>query len=175
MVQTAEARSNLSFHIIWIENRQSRGAEAFICSWTLTWQRLKELQETVWPQTSRLDLLAELCKALLAAGQWKLARSYLTGTGSTPVPTDLAEDVVISAARDFFYSASSLDAAEVSQVKRYTIVVQGRGIHWVLLHLQDLHQSSSCPCLIIALEQNVFESIEPDEGRQCEVLYERAT
>lgn len=60
--------------------------------------------------------MAELCKALLAVGNWKLARSYLTGTGSTPVPTQLAEEIVILAARDFFYSASSLDSEEVTQV-----------------------------------------------------------
>lgn len=82
------------------------------------WQSFKTLQGTVWQQASRQDLLVELCRALLAAGHWKLARSYLTGTGSTPIPQALAEEVVISAARDFFYSASSLDAPEISQVSQ---------------------------------------------------------
>ena len=80
------------------------------------WSHLRSLQETVWPSVSRQDLMAELCKALLAAGQWRLARSYLTGSGSTPIPPELAQDIVITAARDYFYSASSLDAPEVAQV-----------------------------------------------------------
>ena len=80
------------------------------------WQGLKKLQETVWPKASRQDLMAELCRALLASGNWKLAKSYLTGTGSTPLPQNVAEDIVISAARDYFYSASSLDALEISMV-----------------------------------------------------------
>ena len=85
--------------------------------WTSMWQRFKILQETVWQQSSRRDLLVELCKALLAAGEWKLARSYLTGTGSTPIPPAQAEEIVISAARDHFYSASSLDATEIQQAQ----------------------------------------------------------
>lgn len=77
------------------------------------WHALKTLQETVWVTISRQDLMAELCRALLACANWKLARSYLTGSGSTPLPNSAAETIVISAARDYFYSASSLNAPEI--------------------------------------------------------------
>ena len=84
--------------------------------WTETWRQLRVLQETAWPFVSKQELLAELCRSLLLCGQWKLARSYLTGTGSTPIPQQLAEQLVVTAARDYFYSAASLDAPEIAQV-----------------------------------------------------------
>ena len=80
------------------------------------WKHLKTLQETAWPSLTKQALLEEMCRSLLLDGQWRLARSYLTGTGSTRVPPKAAEELVISAARNYFYSASTLDAPEINEV-----------------------------------------------------------
>lgn len=77
------------------------------------WKHLKALQGTVWPRLAKQQLLEEMCRSLLSDGQWKLARSYLTGTGSTQIPPREGEVLVISAARNYFYSASTLDAPEI--------------------------------------------------------------
>ena len=88
----------------------------FARRWTDAWRQLRALQETAWPFLSKQDLLAELCSSLLRCGAWRLAHSYLTSSGSTPLPPELAEQIVVSAGRDYFYSASTLDAPEVVQV-----------------------------------------------------------
>lgn len=40
---------------------------------------MRELQQTVFPFLDNQELLAELCKALLRCGQFRLAQKYLTG------------------------------------------------------------------------------------------------
>lgn len=61
-------------------------------------------------------MLMEFCRGLLKAGKFSLARNYLKGSGSLVLPTDKAENIVILAAREYFFSASSLSSSEVSRV-----------------------------------------------------------
>lgn len=56
----------------------------------------------------------EFCRGLLKAGKFSLARNYLRGTASVALATDKAENLVIQAAREYFFSASSLTGSEVS-------------------------------------------------------------
>lgn len=92
------------------------------------------MQETAWPFITKQELLAALCRALLSAGRWKLARSYLTHTSSTPIPADTAESLVISAARDYFYSASTSDGPEIALVCSWRAQITGcQGPHELTL------------------------------------------
>ena len=56
----------------------------------------------------------EFCRGLLKAGKFSLARNYLKGTASTPLASEKAETLVIQAAKEYFFSASSLSSNEVS-------------------------------------------------------------
>lgn len=50
-------------------------------------------------------------------GEWKLARNYLTGTGSTPIPLEDSEKIVITAARQYLDSATNVTGPEIDQVQ----------------------------------------------------------
>lgn len=56
----------------------------------------------------------EFCRGLLKAGKFSLARNYLKGTSSVALASEKAENLVIQAAREYFFSASSLSCPEVS-------------------------------------------------------------
>lgn len=80
------------------------------------WRMLKELQAGTWAGISAVNMLAELCRALLRSGNWRLAQQHLLHTASHPLPSELAEQMVIAAAREYFHAANSNDAAEIGQV-----------------------------------------------------------
>lgn len=82
--------------------------------WMVLWRDLTTLQEKAFPFLEKEYLLDELCRGLLQSGKFSLAKNYLTGTGSTVLHADMAEQLVLDTARDFFYSAPSLDSSAVS-------------------------------------------------------------
>lgn len=82
--------------------------------WMVLWRDLCTLQEKAFPFLEKEYLLEELCRGLLQAGKYSLANNYLAGTGSMYLPPEKAEAVVLETAREFFYSAPSLDSSAVS-------------------------------------------------------------
>ena len=58
-------------------------------------------------------MLLEFCRGLLKAGKFSLARNYLRKTTSAVLAPEKAEMPVIQEAREYFFSASSLDSSEV--------------------------------------------------------------
>lgn len=82
--------------------------------WANMWCDLQSLQEKAFPFLDLEYLLMEFCRGLLKAGKFSLAKNYLKGTGSVALATDKAENLVIQAAREYFFSASSLACSEVS-------------------------------------------------------------
>lgn len=81
--------------------------------WANLWHDLLSLQEKAFPFLDLEYVLIEFCRGLLKAGKFSLARNYLKGTGSVALAADKAESLVIQAAREYFFSASSLDSQEV--------------------------------------------------------------
>lgn len=81
--------------------------------WINLWQDFRAFHES----SQFLDkeyLLAEFCRGLLKAGKLSLAKSYLKGNATSVVlPKELVEKIVLHAAREYFYAASSLDSSEV--------------------------------------------------------------
>lgn len=77
---------------------------------------LRELQAGAWRSLEATETLAELCRALLRCGNWRLAQNYLLHTASTPLPPALAEQIVVAAGREYFHAANSHDAPELAQV-----------------------------------------------------------
>lgn len=84
--------------------------------WSEVWRMLRELQAGAWASLPATEALAELCRALLRCGNWRLARSYLLHTASTPLPSDLAEQIVLAAGREYFHAANAHDAPEIAEV-----------------------------------------------------------
>ena len=82
--------------------------------WANMWRDLQSLQEKAFPFLDLEYMLIEFCRGLLKAGKFPLARNYLKSTGSVVLAADKAETLVIQAAREYFFSASSLDCPEVS-------------------------------------------------------------
>ncbi|CAD6230673.1 unnamed protein product [Miscanthus lutarioriparius] len=58
-------------------------------------------------------MLAEFIRGLLKAGKFSLARNYLGGTSAVSLSTEKAENLVIQAAREYFFSASTLSGNEI--------------------------------------------------------------
>lgn len=93
----------------------------FICSqpsrtdhdWATMWRDLQSLQEKAFPFLDLEFVLVEFCRGLLKAGKFSLARNYLKGTSSVALATDKAENIVIQAAREYFFSAPTLTSPEV--------------------------------------------------------------
>lgn len=81
--------------------------------WANMWRDLQSLQEKAFPFLDLEYILMEFCRGLLKAGKFSLARNYLKGTGSVTLAADKSEYLVIQAARDYFFSASSLACSEV--------------------------------------------------------------
>lgn len=88
------------------------------------WRMLKELQAGTWASISAVNMLAELCRALLRSGNWRLAQQHLLHTASHALPPGLAEQIVIAAAKEYFHAANSSDAAEISQVRQAAVESQ---------------------------------------------------
>ena len=79
------------------------------------WAQVRELQAAAFPALPRAAMLAELVRALLRCGNWRAARAHLAGRGGSPLAPAQADALVVAAAREYFYAASSLDAPEVAQ------------------------------------------------------------
>ncbi|KAJ6848160.1 MAG2-interacting protein 2 isoform X1 [Iris pallida] len=77
------------------------------------WRDMQCFQEKAFPFLDTEFMLIEFCRGLLKAGKFSLARNYLKGTGSVALSTEKAEYLVIQAAREYFFSASSLSCLEI--------------------------------------------------------------
>ncbi|KAE8723929.1 MAG2-interacting protein 2 [Hibiscus syriacus] len=85
--------------------------------WANMWRDMLCLREKAFPFLDLEYLLTEFCRGLLKAGKFSLARSYLRGTSSASLATEKAENLVIQAAREYFFSASSLSCSEIWKAK----------------------------------------------------------
>ncbi|GMI71624.1 MAG2-interacting protein 2 [Hibiscus trionum] len=85
--------------------------------WETMWYDLQCLHEMAFPFLDLEYFLTEFCGGLLKAEKFSLARSYLKGTSSVALAKEKAENLVIQAAREFFFSASSLTCAEIWKAK----------------------------------------------------------
>ncbi|XP_076915022.1 MAG2-interacting protein 2-like [Bidens hawaiensis] len=85
--------------------------------WANMWRDFQSLQEKAFPFVDLEYMLIEFCRGLLKAGKFSLARNYLKGSGSVALPTEKAENIIILAAREYFFSASSLSSAEIWKAK----------------------------------------------------------
>lgn len=93
--------------------------------WANLWHDLLSLQEKAFPFLDLEYVLIEFCRGLLKAGKFSLARNYLKGTGSVALAADKAENLVIQAAREYFFSASSLDSQEIWKAKECLNILPG--------------------------------------------------
>ncbi|KAG0610271.1 hypothetical protein M758_7G052400 [Ceratodon purpureus] len=85
--------------------------------WMVLWRDLCTLQEKAFPFLEKEYFLEEFCRGLLQAGKYSLAKNYLAGTGSMSLPPGNAESVVLETAREFFYSAPSLDSSAIEMAR----------------------------------------------------------
>ncbi|KAF5731302.1 hypothetical protein HS088_TW19G00909 [Tripterygium wilfordii] len=85
--------------------------------WASMWRDMHCLQEKAFPLLDLEYMLMEFCRGLLKAGKFSLARNYLKGTSSVALAPEKAENLVIQAAREYFFSASSLASAEIWKAK----------------------------------------------------------
>ncbi|KAF8658210.1 hypothetical protein HU200_059430 [Digitaria exilis] len=81
--------------------------------WANMWRDLKLFQEKAFPFLDSEYMLAEFIRGLLKAGKFSLARNYLGGTSAISLSTEKAENLVIQAAREYFFSASTLSGNEI--------------------------------------------------------------
>eukprot|EP00850_Spirogloea_muscicola_P003999 SM000016S01987 [mRNA] locus=s16:1086737:1094100:+ [translate_table: standard] len=85
--------------------------------WATLWHDLGTLRAAGLATPSDVHYpLAEYCRALLRAGRFGLARPHLRGGASLGV--ERAEQLVLGAARDYLYSAPSLDAQAVVKARQ---------------------------------------------------------
>ncbi|OVA20645.1 Secretory pathway Sec39 [Macleaya cordata] len=85
--------------------------------WANMWRDMQSFQEKAFPFLDTEYMLMEFCRGLLKAGKFSLARNYLKGTGTVALATEKAENLVIQAAREYFFSASSLASTEIWKAK----------------------------------------------------------
>ncbi|CAN1250963.1 MAG2-interacting protein 2 [Linum perenne] len=85
--------------------------------WANMWRDMLSLQDKAFRFLDLEYMLMEFCKGLLKAGKFSLARNYLKGTGSVSLAPEKAEYLVIQAAREYFFSASSLTSPEIWKAK----------------------------------------------------------
>ncbi|WOK95367.1 MAG2-interacting protein 2 [Canna indica] len=85
--------------------------------WASMWRDLLTFQEKAFPFLDLEYILIEFIRGLLKAGKFSLARNYLKGTASVSLTTAKAENLVIQAAREYFFSASSLSCGEIWKAK----------------------------------------------------------
>ncbi|CAN0922646.1 MAG2-interacting protein 2 [Linum grandiflorum] len=85
--------------------------------WANMWRDMQSLQEKAFRFLDSEYVLMEFCKGLLKAGKFSLARNYLKGTGSVSLASEKAEYLVIQAAREYFFSASSFTSPEIWKAK----------------------------------------------------------
>ncbi|KAM1126998.1 hypothetical protein ACFX2B_041600 [Malus domestica] len=85
--------------------------------WASMWRDMQCIREKAFPFLDLEYMLMEFCRGLLKAGKFSLARNYLKGTSSVALATEKAENLVIQAAREYFFSASSLSCPEIWKAK----------------------------------------------------------
>uniref|UniRef100_A0A7N0ZST8 Sec39 domain-containing protein n=1 Tax=Kalanchoe fedtschenkoi TaxID=63787 RepID=A0A7N0ZST8_KALFE len=85
--------------------------------WATMWRDMQTLQDKAFPFLDLEYMLIEFCRGLLKAGKFALARNYLKGTSTFALPFEKAENIVIQAAREYFFSASSLACSEIWKAK----------------------------------------------------------
>ncbi|XP_061358182.1 MAG2-interacting protein 2 isoform X2 [Gastrolobium bilobum] len=85
--------------------------------WASMWRDMQYLREKAFPFLDLEYILIEFCRGLLKAGKFSLARNYLKGTSSVALASEKAENLVIQAAREYFFSASSLSCSEIWNAK----------------------------------------------------------
>ncbi|PKA60686.1 hypothetical protein AXF42_Ash006320 [Apostasia shenzhenica] len=81
--------------------------------WANMWNDMHCFQEKAFPFLDTEYMLVEFCRGLLKAGKFSLARNYLKGTSTVTLATEKAESLVVQAAREYFFSASSLSCSEI--------------------------------------------------------------
>ncbi|KAL6905903.1 hypothetical protein ACP4OV_003504 [Aristida adscensionis] len=81
--------------------------------WANVWRDLKLFQEKAFPFLDSEYMLVEFIRGLLKAGKFSLARNYLGGTSAVSLSAEKAENLVIQAAREYFFSASTLSGNEI--------------------------------------------------------------
>jgi hypothetical protein len=85
--------------------------------WDSLWGDLFTLQTDAFPFLDTQYLLSEFVRALLRAGRLPLAKAYVSGSRKRPpLLVEKAETLVLGAAREYFYSAASLDRWVVCRV-----------------------------------------------------------
>ncbi len=107
--------------------------------WTEKWRQLRDLRQGAFSQLPAEDLLADFCGALLRCAKWRLAQKYLAGTASVPLDAGRAETLVLACAKEYFFSANSLQSPEVSQVGSH-VIPAAMTVFW---HLLLLHQADT--------------------------------
>ncbi|KAK9127078.1 hypothetical protein Syun_015875 [Stephania yunnanensis] len=85
--------------------------------WANMWRDMQLFQEKAFPFLDLEYMLTEFCRGLLKSGKFSLARNYLKGTGTINLAMEKAENLVIQAAREYFFSASSLACSEIWKAK----------------------------------------------------------
>ncbi|KAL6127522.1 hypothetical protein ACLB2K_070887 [Fragaria x ananassa] len=85
--------------------------------WATMWRDMQCIREKAFPFLDLEYMLMEFCRGLLKAGKFSLARNYLKGTSSVALASEKAENLVIQAAREYFFSASSLSCPEIWKAK----------------------------------------------------------
>lgn len=83
--------------------------------WASMWRDMQSLREKAFTFLDAEYMLIEFCKGLLKAGKFSLARNYLKGTSTVALAPEKAENLIIQAAREYFFSASTLTSTEVSK------------------------------------------------------------
>ncbi|KAJ0972770.1 hypothetical protein J5N97_020729 [Dioscorea zingiberensis] len=81
--------------------------------WANMWRDMQCFQGKAFPFLDAEYMLIEFIRRLLKAGEFSLARNYLKGTGSVVLDFEKAENLVIQASREYFFSASSFACDEV--------------------------------------------------------------
>lgn len=97
--------------------------------WATMWRDMQCIREKAFPFLDLEYMLMEFCRGLLKAGKFSLARNYLKGTSSVALASEKAENLVIQAAREYFFSASSLSCPEVSVMVIFFLVVYDMSKH----------------------------------------------
>ncbi|KAJ7965299.1 MAG2-interacting protein 2 [Quillaja saponaria] len=95
--------------------------------WANMWHDLQCLREKAFYFLDLEYMLTEFCRGLLKAGKFSLARNYLKGTSSVALASEKAETLVIQAAREYFFSASSVDSPEIWKAKECLNLYQSSG------------------------------------------------
>ncbi|KAH9321071.1 hypothetical protein KI387_015710, partial [Taxus chinensis] len=85
--------------------------------WVMMWRDMQYFQEKAFPFLDTEYMMMEFCRGLLKAGKFSLARNYLKGIPSSSLAAEKEETLVIQAAREYFFSASTLDSSEIWKAK----------------------------------------------------------